>query len=209
METFYQKSNTIKTAYRKIFIDVYHLFAVFVFVTVVLSNIGLSSGKPYQPLPPYASTAFEDQPRVASPSSQIQSSAVGDLLTSLFRETIYNRIENLLLDPGKKSSEKQKIIDSAVQNYHKQKYSAPPTSAERGDDPKLSSSSSIEDPGSTRTLKNTDEDRLPIVTYQEDYSLNNQGVDISTLAGIWFILWPVIKLDVWITKDIYPKLKLS
>ena len=50
---------------------------------------------------------------------------VSDLLTSLFRQTIYNRIENLLLDPGKKSTEKQKIIDSAVDNYHQQKMILP------------------------------------------------------------------------------------
>ena len=46
---------------------------------------------------------------------------VSDLLSDLFRQTIYTRIENLLLDPGRKSEEKQKIIDSAVDNYHKQK----------------------------------------------------------------------------------------
>ena len=50
---------------------------------------------------------------------------VTDLLSTLFRQTIYNRIENLLLDPGKKSSEKQRIIDSAVDNYHKQKMILP------------------------------------------------------------------------------------
>ena len=49
------------------------------------------------------------------------------LLSSLFRQTIYQRIENLLLDPGRKSSEKQKIIDSAVDNYHKQKMVLPIT----------------------------------------------------------------------------------
>lgn len=54
---------------------------------------------------------------------------VSDLLTSLFRQTIYNRIENLLLDPGKKSTEKQKIIESAVNNYHRQKMILPVSSA--------------------------------------------------------------------------------
>ena len=186
MEIFYQKSSTIHMVYRKIFNDVNHSLAIFVFMSVLLSNIGLSSGKPYQPLPAYASTTFEDQPRVASPSSQIQSRAVGDLLTSLFRETIYNRIENLLLDPGKKSSEKQKIIDSAVQNYHLQKYSAPSKSVEITYDPKISSSSRIEDEGAIIKLKNANEDSLPVVTSLDDYSANNQGVDISTLAGICF-----------------------
>ena len=50
---------------------------------------------------------------------------VTDLLSDLFRQTIYTRIENLLLDPGRKSQEKQKIIDSAVDNYHKQKMIMP------------------------------------------------------------------------------------
>ena len=50
---------------------------------------------------------------------------VTDLLSALFKQTIYNRIENLLLDPGRKSTEKQKIIDSAVDNYHKQKMVLP------------------------------------------------------------------------------------
>ena len=43
----------------------------------------------------------------------------------LLRQTIYHRIENLLLDPGKKSTEKQQIIDSAVDNYHRQKMILP------------------------------------------------------------------------------------
>ena len=43
------------------------------------------------------------------------------------RQTIYHRIENLLLDPGKKSTEKQQIIDSAVDNYHRQKMILPET----------------------------------------------------------------------------------
>ena len=50
---------------------------------------------------------------------------VGDLLASLFRQTIYNRMENLLLDPGKMSDEKGKIVESAVQNYHRQIYQPP------------------------------------------------------------------------------------
>ena len=45
----------------------------------------------------------------------------------LLRQTIYHRIENLLLDPGKKSTEKQQIIDSAVDNYHRQKMILPET----------------------------------------------------------------------------------
>ena len=53
------------------------------------------------------------------------SNVVGDLLASLFRQTIYNRMENLLLDPGKMSDEKGKIVESAVQNYHRQVYQPP------------------------------------------------------------------------------------
>ena len=48
-------------------------------------------------------------------------SPVSELLNAIFRQTIYTRIESLLLDPGKKSDEKQKIVDAAVSNYHRQK----------------------------------------------------------------------------------------
>ena len=58
---------------------------------------------------------------------------VSDLLSSLFRQTIYHRIENLLLDPGKKSTEKQKIIDTAVENYHQQKINLPTEQEENVD----------------------------------------------------------------------------
>ena len=53
------------------------------------------------------------------------SQVVTELLTTLFRQTIYHRIENLLLDPGRKSSEKQQLIESAVDNYHRQKMVLP------------------------------------------------------------------------------------
>ena len=49
------------------------------------------------------------------------------IFSLLLRQTIYHRIENLLLDPGKKSTEKQQIIDSAVDNYHRQKMILPET----------------------------------------------------------------------------------
>ena len=54
-----------------------------------------------------------------------EGTVVTELLSSLFRQTIYQRIENLLLDPGKKSTAKQQIIESAVDNYHKQKMVMP------------------------------------------------------------------------------------
>ena len=66
----------------------------------------------------------------AKPIGQHSSEVVTDLLTTLFRQTIYHRIENLLLDPGRQSNEKQQIIDSAVDNYHKQKMVMPPSMSE-------------------------------------------------------------------------------
>jgi len=84
---------------------------------------------------------------------------VGDLLASLFRQTIYNRMENLLLDPGKKSDEKDKIIESAVQNYHRQVFQ-PASSAS-------SSSTQDDDQESSESLD------------------ENVAVDISNFAGFW------------------------
>lgn len=57
----------------------------------------------------------------AAATTTTTESPVSDLLSAIFRQTIYSRIESLLLDPGKKSDEKQKIVDSAVSNYHRQK----------------------------------------------------------------------------------------
>ncbi len=57
----------------------------------------------------------------AATTTTTTESPVSDLLSAIFRQTIYSRIESLLLDPGKKSDEKQKIVDSAVSNYHRQK----------------------------------------------------------------------------------------
>ena len=60
--------------------------------------------------------------RVLSPAVvETTVSPVSELLNAIFRQTIYTRIESLLLDPGKRSEEKQKIVDSAVDNYHRQK----------------------------------------------------------------------------------------
>lgn len=68
-------------------------------------------------------------------------SLVNSLLASLLQQTLYNRMENLLLDSGNASSgggssseasstqsistgngEKRRIVDSAVRNYHRQDY---------------------------------------------------------------------------------------
>ena len=73
----------------------------------------------------------------------IHEPVVSDLLSSLFRQTIYHRIENLLLDPGKKSTEKQKIIDSAVENYHQQKINLPTEEDENVDLTNLTGKSEI------------------------------------------------------------------
>lgn len=62
-----------------------------------------------------------------------QPELVTDLLSALFRQTIYNRIENLLLDPGRltgtqadqSGDNRQQLIQSAVDNYHKQKMVLP------------------------------------------------------------------------------------
>ena len=64
-------------------------------------------------------------PNVQGRPVEGDNNVVGDLLASLFRQTIYNRMENLLLDPGKMSDEKGKIVESAVQNYHRQVYQPP------------------------------------------------------------------------------------
>ncbi len=45
---------------------------------------------------------------------------VNSLLANLLRQTLYSRMENLLLDPGKKSVEKRRIVESAVENYENQ-----------------------------------------------------------------------------------------
>lgn len=42
------------------------------------------------------------------------------LLAKLLQQTLYSRMENLLLDPGRKSVEKRRIVESAVENYQNQ-----------------------------------------------------------------------------------------
>ena len=59
--------------------------------------------------------------RTADTRTSTTVSPVSELLNAIFRQTIYTRIESLLLAPGRKSEEKQKIVDSAVSNYHRQK----------------------------------------------------------------------------------------
>lgn len=58
-------------------------------------------------------------------------SVVGSLLSSLLQETLYSRMENLLLDPGRKTSaEKRRIVETAVENYHQQAMEASGENAE-------------------------------------------------------------------------------
>ena len=77
----------------------------------------------------FAATAASFWPSLTS-ARPLRSTA-NDLLSALFRQTIYNRIENLLLDPGKRANEKhQKIIESAVDNYHRQKMILPVTTSD-------------------------------------------------------------------------------
>jgi len=72
-------------------------------------------------------------------------SPVSDLLSAIFRQTIYTRIESLLLDPGKRSDEKQKIVDSAVSNYHRQKmFGTDDDDSNNNDDDANSSDNNVE-----------------------------------------------------------------
>jgi hypothetical protein len=68
-----------------------------------------------------SSTATTTETILSSTVVETTVSPVSELLNAIFRQTIYTRIESLLLDPGKRSDEKQKIVDSAVDNYHRQK----------------------------------------------------------------------------------------
>jgi len=71
--------------------------------------------------PATTETVLRSIETTAAATTTTTESPVSDLLSAIFRQTIYSRIESLLLDPGKKSDEKQKIVDSAVSNYHRQK----------------------------------------------------------------------------------------
>lgn len=64
-----------------------------------------------------------DKPEIKGGRNQTQESfqsVVNSLLKSLLCQTLYKRMENLLLDPGKQSLDKHQIIESAVKNYQKQ-----------------------------------------------------------------------------------------
>lgn len=185
MDTVCLKMNT-HFLKNKIPFQMKHPVITYILAILIFVSIDVSSGMPYQPAQAYSTTNVEDRPPVSgSPTTLQPSSTVGDLLASLFRQTIYNRIENLLLDPGRPSLEKQKIIDSAVQNYHNQQYSAPPHSNEEvhsvASNPKSTSTSILPDTISSKKFPRTDDEGFTIVSSQN--ANVNQGVDISTLAG--------------------------
>ena len=156
----------------------------YVLVFILLIKIGTLSGMPYHKVQiSSASNAEGRSPASSSISSYQQSSSVGDLLTSLFRQTIYNRIENLLLDPGRPSLVKRKIIDSAVRNYHNQQYSAPTPIIEEVDisSQDVSQSSEITALGNDKTTTMSSGEEMEEVF--EGNSDKNHDIDISTLAG--------------------------
>ena len=171
----------------------YHLYK-YVLAIILVINSGISSAMPFKPVQMFSSSNSEERSPVATSLTSIQpSSTVGDLLTSLFRQTIYNRIENLLLDPGRPSLEKQSIVDSAVQNYHNQQYSAPPHTNQQiniGSNTPTSSSTFSSMTSSVKVPRSNDEEYAVILPKKVQ---DHQVVDISTLAGKYF-LTHVIKL---------------
>ena len=153
----------------------------YIFPIFLIVNVGFSLAMPYHPVP--TSEASKADLSASSTQTSIQASrSVGDLLASLFKQTIYNRIENLLLDPGRPSPEKQKIIDSAVHNYHNQKYQSPlhPTNekAQLAPSEKITSSEkSVSKTKSSNKVARSSNER-EILSSSDD-----KGVDISSLAG--------------------------
>ena len=159
-------------------------FNRYVLVFILFIQIGTLSGMPYHKVQISSTSNAEGRsPASSSISSYQQSSSVGDLLTSLFRQTIYNRIENLLLDPGRPSLVKRKIIDSAVRNYHNQQYTAPTPIIEEVDisSHHVSQSSEIAASGDERTITISSGEEIEEVL-EEDFD-KNHDIDISTLAG--------------------------
>ena len=157
-------------------------------VLMLFINMGNLSGMPYNPVQiSSTSNAEERSPVSSSLSSFQQSRSVGDLLTSLFRQTIYNRIENLLLDPGRPTLVKRRIIDSAVRNYHNQQYSAPPpTNDEKNinsQNVSQSSNISISENGTSITKARIEQKGEEVNKNEKEHHI----IDISTLAGKYFL----------------------
>ena len=59
---------------------------------------------------------------------------VSQLLSTLLHQTLYSRMESLLLDPGRKSREDSRIVDSAVENYRQQVMRATGTDTSRDEE---------------------------------------------------------------------------
>ena len=153
----------------------------YIFLILLIVNVGFSLAMPYHPVS--TSEASKADLSASSTQTSIQASrSVGDLLASLFKQTIYNRIENLLLDPGQPSPEKQKIIDSAVHNYHNQKYLAPLHSENEKVQLKPFSS-----PTSSETTVSNKKTSKKVARSSAEgeilSSSDDNGVDISSLAG--------------------------
>ena len=163
----------------------YHRITCKYIISILLIvNVGFSLGRPYDPVPLTTTLVVRETDSSASTdqTSLHSSRSVGDLLASLFKQTIYNRIENLLLDPGRPSPEKQKIIDSAVHNYHNQKYLSPlqPTNekAQRETlDKTTSSENKVSETKPSNKVARSSNER-EILSSSDD-----KGVDISSLAG--------------------------
>lgn len=153
----------------------------YIFPIFLIVNVGFSLAMPYHPVP--TSVVSEVDSSASSTQTSIQASrSVGDLLASLFKQTIYNRIENLLLDPGRPSPEKQKIIDSAVHNYHNQKYLAP--LHPENEKTQLKPMSSPESSETTVSNRNTSKKVARSSAEGEILSSSDdKGIDISSLAG--------------------------
>lgn len=151
---------------------------------LLIVNVGFSLGMPFDPIS-VTTTSLVKEADLSASSDQTSlhsSRSVVDLLASLFKQTIYNRIENLLLDPGRPSPEKQKIIDSAVHNYHNQKYLSPlhPMNEKERlvpSDKTTSSEDRISKTKSSNKVARSSNER-EILSSSED-----KGVDISSLAG--------------------------
>ena len=153
----------------------------YIFPIFLIVHVGFSLAMPYHPVPT-SEVSDADSSASNTQTSMQASRSVGDLLASLFKQTIYNRIENLLLDPGRPSPEKQKIIDSAVHNYHNQKYLAPLHSEnEKAQLKTLSSPKSSE----TTILNKQTSKKVPRSSAEGEIlsSSDDNGVDISSLAG--------------------------
>ena len=162
----------------------YHATCKYIISILLIINVGFSLGMPYDSVTLTTTSVIREADSLASSdqTSLHSSRSVGDLLASLFKQTIYNRIENLLLDPGRPSPEKQKIIDSAVHNYHNQKYLSPlhPTNEKAHlvpSDETISSESKISKSKSSNKVARSSNER-EILSGSED-----KGVDISSLAG--------------------------